>query len=217
MEKIIHLIVIAIILVGCNTQAEKPVERTIEKIIEKPVETVIEKEVYKPSAEEVRNREIALRFYEEVINVQNVDALDKFCSPNYLEHQYDTHFDSDLKGVKKAFKEYFRAFPDMHVKVNFMMAEGDLLTAHITTTGTNTGSIYGQKPTNKKMEINGVDITRFKNGKVEEHWGFAEEGKLLTQLGLIRPLMKEGRKEQIEAARRKEYKAFPGSTGTKAN
>jgi len=218
MINVFKVIGIAVAFNACNSQAEKPSEKIVERTVVKPAEKiVVEKIVDKPSPEEARNRKIAMRFYEEVVNAHNVDALDKYCAPNYLEHQYDTHYDSDLKGVKKAFKEYFTAFPDMRVKVNFMMAEGDLVTAHITTSGTNTGPIYGQKATNKKFEINGVDITRFKNGKVEEHWGFAEEGKLLTQLGLIAPLLKEGRKEQREAARRKEYKVFPGTAESKTN
>jgi steroid delta-isomerase-like uncharacterized protein len=158
-------------------------------------ESTIEKE--SPSTQKEKNIALARRFYEEVVNQHNVDKIDSFASSEYVEHQYDTHFDGDLKGIKKAFKHYFSAFPDMHVKVNFMMAENDLVTVQITTTGTNTGSIYGRPATNKKFEINGVDIIRFKHGKVVEHWGYAEEGKLLTQLGLIRSMMREKDKEEV--------------------
>ena len=208
MKKVIQIITTAIVFTACNNPVEKPVEQVAAKSIEKTVEKIAEKN----SAVENKNIAIANTFYAIVINKHNVAMLDSFAALNYLEHQYDTHYDSDLKGVKKAFTDYFKSFPDMKVKVNFMMAEGDLVMAQITTTGTNTGPIYGQKPTNKKFEINGVDITRFKNGKVEEHWGYAEEGKLLTQLGLIRPLVREGRKEQREAAQRKEKKVFPVSS-----
>lgn len=207
MHQLVNILCLGLLLTACTSENEKPViptpsERVVEKVVVKEVK------LNETSAEEKRNIQIARRFYSEVVNKHNVAMLDSFAAHNYLEHQYDTHYDSDLKGVKKAFADYFKAFPDMKVKVNFMMAEGDLVTAQITTSGTNTGPIYGQKPTNKAFEIEGVDITRFKNGKVEEHWGYAEEGKLLTQLGLIRPLIKEGRKEQMEAARRKEKKVF---------
>lgn len=201
MKNILQITIIALVFSACSTQEEKPNEKPLEKV----KEVVVEK--YTP--EEVRNKKIALRFYEEVVNAHNLEALDVFAASNYLEHQYDTHYDSDLKGVKKAFADYFTAFPDMHVKVNFMIIEGDFITAQITTTGTNSGPIYGQKATNKKIDINGVDIIRLKNGKVEEHWGYAEEGKLLTQLGLIRPLVREGMKEQRDAKKRKENKVFP--------
>ena len=207
MKKILHIAAMAVALTACDTQVEKPSEKVIVKAAEKVME--------KPVASEAKNRAVATHFYEEVINKHNVEAIDDFAAPNYLEHQYDTHYDSDRKGIKKAFTDYFTAFPDMRVKVNFMIAEGDLVTAQITTTGTNSGPIYGQKGTKKKFEINGVDIIRFKNGKVEEHWGYAEEGKLLTQLGLIRPLVREGRKEQRNASRRKTNKAFSEVTESK--
>lgn len=194
---------------ACNTATEKTAE---QKPIANSTAKSIEPALPTNTEEEKQNRITAQHFYDVVINKHNVAMIDSFAAPEYLEHQYDTHYDSDRKGIKKAFADYFIAFPDMHVKANFMMAEDDLVTAQITTTGTNTGRIYGQKATNKKFEINGVDITRFKNGKVVEHWGYAEEGKLLTQLGLIRPLIKEGRKEQRLAAQRKEIKAFPVSS-----
>jgi len=215
MKKIIQIIAISLVFTACNTQVETPVEKSAENPAVRSVEKTVEKVVEKPDPSQAKNRSIATRFYEEVINAHNVEAIDAFAAPTYLEHQYDTHYDSDRKGIKKAFSDYFTAFPDMHVKVNFMMAEGDLVTAQITTTGTNTGPIYGQKGTKKKFEINGVDIIRFKDGKVEEHWGYAEEGKLLTQLGLIRPLVKEGRKEQREANKRKEKKVFPAVSEVK--
>lgn len=144
---------------------------------------------------EKRNKAVARRFYDDVVNTHNLSMIDSFASPNYIEHQYDTHFAGNLKGMKTAFSHYFTAFPDMHVKVNFMTVEGDLVTSQITTTGTNTGPIYGMPATNRKIEINGVDIVRIKDGKAVEHWGYAEEGKMLTQLGLIRPLLREGRQE----------------------
>jgi steroid delta-isomerase-like uncharacterized protein len=175
MKELIQMIAICIVLTACGLKAE-------------PGNFYSSKE---------KNKIFAQRFYDEVVNKHNVNMIDSFASNEYVEHQYDTHFDGNLKGVKKAFAHYFTAFPDMHVKVNFMMAENDLVVAQITTTGTNTGPIYGKQATNKKFEINGVDIIRFKQGKVVEHWGYAEEGKLLTQLGLIRALMREKDKEEV--------------------
>src|SRR5688572_17785580 len=173
MKTILQVLAIAVVMTACSTREENPDQKGETKTTESVAEKAAEKPAPPPPSEE-KNKKIAMRFYEEVINKHNVDAISDFAAANYLEHQYDTHFDSDLTGIKKAFADYFTAFPDMHVKVNFMMVEGDLVTAQITTTGTNTGPIYGQKATNKKFEINGVDIIRFKNGKVEEHWGYAE-------------------------------------------
>jgi len=144
---------------------------------------------------ESENKARVLAFYEQVVNAHNVDAIDSFVSNDYKEHQYDTHFMETKRGMKKAFAHYFKAFPDVKVKVNFMTVEGDIVTSQITTTATNTGPIYGRPATNRKIEIHGVDIVRLRDGKAVEHWGYQEEGKLLTQLGLAKELVS---KEEAE-------------------
>lgn len=175
MKSLIQVVCIMVLLSACTLRAGSPVE------------------TFNSTAS--RNKAMAIDFYEKVVNAHNVAMIDSFMADNYVEHEYDTHFAGNKKGVKKAFQHYFEAIPDMHTKVNFIMAEGDLVTVQITTTGTNTGPIYGKPATNRKFEINGADIIRFKNGKAVEHWGYQEEGKMLTQLGLIRSLMKEEKNE----------------------
>ena len=52
-------------------------------------------------------------------------------------------------------------------------------------TGTNTGSFMGMLPTNKKVDIMGVDyVTLNSDGKVIEHWGFSDDMKMMQQLGM---------------------------------
>ncbi|HLP49349.1 MAG TPA: ester cyclase [Chitinophagales bacterium] len=175
MFRLIQTICVAVVLSACTLKAGTPSETL--------------------NSTTSRNKAQAIAFYEKVVNAHNVAMIDSFMADSYVEHEYDTHFAGTKKGVKKAFQHYFEAIPDMHTKVNFIMAEGDLVTVQITTTGTNTGPIYGRPATNRKFEINGADIIRFKNGKAVEHWGYQEEGKMLTQLGLIKSLMKEEKNE----------------------
>jgi len=205
-KHIIRIISISILLGACGTKTEKPVEKGPEAVSVKPAANAAENVDLKRA----RNIAFAENFYAEVVNKHNVAMIDSFASEDYIDHQYDTHFKGTRDGIKKAFADYFTAFPDMHVKANFFTCEGDIITAQITTTGTNTGPIYGRPGTKKKFEINGVDIIRLKNGKVVEHWGYAEEGKLLTQLGLIRPLMVAGRKGQKEIEKQLKKKESAG-------
>ena len=39
--------------------------------------------------------------------------------------------------------------------------------------------------TGKTTDVNGVDVFRFQDGKCAEHWGYMEEMKMMTQLGLM--------------------------------
>jgi predicted ester cyclase len=150
--------------------------------VEKPAETSL--------SLTARNKFEMQRFYEEMFNRHDIKMIDSLVSPEYLEHQTDVHYSTDRKGLRKEFKDYFDAFPDAVIKTHFMVAEGDLVSAQYTITATHQGNIYGRNASNKKINISGVDIVRFKNGKAVEHWGYLEEGKLLTQLGVIRELMK---------------------------
>ena len=57
---------------------------------------------------------------------------------------------------------------DMH-----LIAEGDRLVMHYRWKGVNSGSMgEGMPATNKAIDVHTVDVLRFENGKVFEHWGY---------------------------------------------
>jgi predicted ester cyclase len=58
---------------------------------------------------------------------------------------------------------------------------------HFRGRGTNTGPFTGQAPTGKKIEIDVIDIARFEDGMMVEHWGVPDRFALLLQLGLSLP------------------------------
>lgn len=142
-----------------------------------------------------KNKAITRLFYNEVFNKHNIAMIDSIVSPDYIEHQTDVDYAANRKGLIKEFADYFKGFPDANITVHFMVAENDMVTTQFTITGTHQGKIYGIKPTGRKIKISGVDVIRYTNGKAVEHWGYLEEGKLLTQLGLIKKLRNKGGSE----------------------
>jgi predicted ester cyclase len=81
-------------------------------------------------------------------------------------------------------KDMRRAFPDLSYDIEPLMAEGDLVTAHLVVSGTHLGPLQGIEPTGRKVTFAVIDIWRFEGGKVVEHWGFTDQLSLLLQLGL---------------------------------
>ncbi len=124
-------------------------------------------------------------FYDQVMNAHNTALVDSFCTTDFLDHQADPRYPKGTEGLKMAFNDFFAGFPDLHVKTNFMKAWGDTVMAHFTMTGTNTGSMAGMPATNKSMSIDGVDIVVVNGRKAIEHWGYQEEMKMMTQLGMM--------------------------------
>lgn len=64
--------------------------------------------------------------------------------------------------------------PDMRVTTEHSVENGEWVANRYTIRGTHTGDFFGQSPTGKHFEINGIDMVRVRNGLVIEHWVFAD-------------------------------------------
>jgi predicted ester cyclase len=65
------------------------------------------------------------------------------------------------------------AFTDNKTEDMQFIAEGDRLVMHYRWKGVNSGSMgEGMPATNKAIDVHTVDVLRFENGKVFEHWGY---------------------------------------------
>ena len=64
-----------------------------------------------------------------------------------------------------------RAFPDLHLTVEDLIAEGDKVVGRTTVTGTHQGEYMGVPPTGKSVTYNEIFIFRFVNGRIAETWG----------------------------------------------
>jgi len=138
--------------------------------------------------EKAKNTAGLTTFYDQVMNAHNLAMVDSFCAADFVEHSPDPGFTPDRDGLKKDLAAFFTAFPDFHIQSNFVMADSDMVTAPFTATGTNSGSFMGMPATGKKMNIDGIDIIRFKDGKATDHWGYVDQMKMMTQLGMMSPM-----------------------------
>ena len=78
-----------------------------------------------------------------------------------------------------------RAFPDLHVAIEDLIAEGDKVVARNTVTGTHQGEYHGVPPTGKSVTYHEIFIFRFAGGQIAEIWGVVDVYSQLRQLGLI--------------------------------
>lgn len=128
----------------------------------------------------------AMNKVNDAFNTGNTEGLENYVADNMIEHQSDPNINTTgLAGLKDMIKLFRAAYPDMKFTLLGMYVDGDVAIQHFNLKGTNSGP-YGQMPpTNKAIDVNGVDIIRFENGKGAEHWGYMEEMKMMTQLGLV--------------------------------
>ncbi len=76
---------------------------------------------------------------------------------------------------KETFSEVREAFPDVRVTVEDLVAEGDRVVARVTMRGTHKRDFQGLAPTGKLVQVRAIDMFRISNGKIVEHWGYADD------------------------------------------
>ena len=88
------------------------------------------------------------------------------------------------EGFVGFFKQLHAAFPDAKVEVAHMLADEDNVAIAYTLTGTHQGDFQGVAPTGKRIQIRGMQIARFEDGKMVERWGSSDELGILKQCGI---------------------------------
>jgi predicted ester cyclase len=87
--------------------------------------------------------------------------------------------------AKEVFARLLRAYPDLHVTVEDLIAEGDKVVSRNTVTGTHQGEYMGLQPTGKSVTYNEIFIARCAGGRIAETWGVVDVFSQMKQLGVI--------------------------------
>jgi predicted ester cyclase len=133
---------------------------------------------------EAENKALVQRFYEEVWDRGNVDFAYQVFHDDYVRHDLrPTQAAPGPPGMAALAAGFRAAFPDADWHVDLMLAEGDLVAARWTATGTFTGQWGIVEPTGKRAEFSGVNLYRFKDAKVAEIWNHRDDLGLMEQVG----------------------------------
>lgn len=87
--------------------------------------------------------------------------------------------------AKRFFKEMTTAFPDNKTTVANSWGFGDTVVSEIAWAGTHKGSLFGIPATKKSVNVKGLEIAQYKDGKIVKGWTFANSADLMMQLGVL--------------------------------
>ena len=80
---------------------------------------------------------------------------------------------------------FVEAFPDLQLTMEDAVGEGELVAQRVHFEGTHAGEFQGLPPTHRKVTFSGLELNRFVDGRVAEHWFQMDSLTLLQQLGLV--------------------------------
>ena len=89
------------------------------------------------------------------------------------------------QAAKQVWAILLRAFPNIHVTVEDLIAEGDKVVARNSVTGTHQGEYMGRPPTGRSITYNEIFILRLAGGRITETWGVVDVLAQMRQLGAI--------------------------------
>ena len=133
------------------------------------------------------NKELERRIYEEIYNKKNLGAFEQFYATDWVCHPSLPGMLPDLDGMKQSYALSNSALPDMQVKLEDMLTEGDKIACRWTATATHKGEFMGMPPTNKQVTITGVHIDRIAGGKIVETWNYSDMMEVMQQPGMKPP------------------------------
>jgi steroid delta-isomerase-like uncharacterized protein len=136
---------------------------------------------------EEKNKALVRRFYEEFFNKGNLAVVDELHTADFR------HYDSGApdpgggpEGYKRRNAIFLKAFPDRHVTIDDMVAEGDKVATRSTMRATQTGDLPGIPATGRRVVVTATIISRIQDGKIAEEWEDWNALGMLEQLGVVR-------------------------------
>ncbi len=130
--------------------------------------------------EEQANKQLFHRFLRDVVNPGAPERMEEFVAPDYVDHTSDAR---GPDGYRENHLKILATFPDFHVEVERIIAEGDTLAFHLTYSGTHKGKFREIPPTGKKVSWTSMQFRRVREGKFVESWGVSDTDGLLEALG----------------------------------
>ena len=130
------------------------------------------------------NKALVQRFYEEVWGQGNVEFVHEVFHDDYVRHHLrPTEAAPGAAGMGAIATGFRRAFPDARWHGDMIVGEDELVAARWTATGTFLGAWGAIEPPGRRAEFCGLNLFRFRDGKVAEIWNQRDDLGLMQQVG----------------------------------
>jgi steroid delta-isomerase-like uncharacterized protein len=132
------------------------------------------------------NKGVARRLVEEVLNKGNMKAFDELFSDTYAMHNMPV---PNIPGTKEGFRKLVlatrKAFPDVHVHIENMVADNDFAVFHDKVEATSKDDFFGVPATGKRITWTEIHFLKIAGGRIVEHWTNFDQLGILQQLGVV--------------------------------
>ena len=126
-----------------------------------------------------QNKILVRRWIEEGFNKRDLKVVDELFVEDFSVNGRKV----GREGLKQSMSRRFTAFPDLHVTITELLAEGDKVVIWYTAQGTQKGEFEGVRPTGKLVNWVGSDLLRVEGAHIVEGRFLDDSLGLMRQLG----------------------------------
>lgn len=136
----------------------------------------------------MNNKEIIKYFYEVVVSENLLDELPQYISKDCVQRVGENEIFIGIDGMRQHLVAVKKTYPDYTMDIIRQFEDGETIISEFIMRGTHKGEFIGITPTNKVLEMTGVDIDKVVNGKIVEHGGAVNTFDAFWENGLIKPV-----------------------------
>ncbi|MGO9125615.1 MAG: ester cyclase [Terriglobales bacterium] len=122
----------------------------------------------------------ALRF-----KVKDLDGYLAMYSNSVIHHGFSSRIRPGVPGLREHYTNLLKAFPDMRIEIEDIIAQGEKVVHRFTFTGTHRGDFLGFAATGRLVTAPGIHINLFADGKCVEVWSVLDTFRFLTEIGAV--------------------------------
>jgi predicted ester cyclase len=133
------------------------------------------------------NKATMRRVFENVLGKGNLEIIPELVAPEYKIFSPLGVEARGPEGFKDMVIAFRTAFPDLDIKIENIVAEGEYVALHYNMSGTFQGDFAGIKPTGNPFSLPGAVFVRLSKGKEVEAVGFFNVLSFYQQFGVQIP------------------------------
>lgn len=109
-------------------------------------------------------------FIEQVQEGGRLQLIDELVHPGFRNRTIGPGQRDGLAGVHDFMSALHEAFSDLRIEILHCVGDGDLVATHKMFRGRQTGPWFGAPPSGELVEFRVMDVIRFQDGLLVEHW-----------------------------------------------
>jgi steroid delta-isomerase-like uncharacterized protein len=132
------------------------------------------------------NERVVEAFLQDVINEHNGDHAINYLNPDMQWSGGTVGTVTGSANVAGLFASVVAAFPDAHITINDIFAQGDQVVVRVVVSGTQEGPLLGIPASRHFVQWDGVDVYRLSDGKISNIWAGDDWTAILNDTGTFK-------------------------------